>query len=164
MPNNIYKKAGCINRLKTQISAISANEGLARSLVCAFAAQLNPTVDELADVRCAVSEAVTNCIVHGYQNRSNPEDFVYITAVLYSGRAIKLTITDKGCGIPDVKKAMEPLYTTDTTGERSGMGFSIMSSFMDSIRVKSTPQKGTTIELRRHFEPEAPDSVKSSQS
>lgn len=164
MPNNIYKKAGCINRLKTQISAISANEGLARSLVCAFAAQLNPTVDELADVRCAVSEAVTNCIVHGYQNRSNPEDFVYITAVLYSGRAIKLTITDKGCGISDVKKAMEPLYTTDTTGERSGMGFSIMSSFMDSIRVKSTPQKGTTIELRRRFEPEAPDSVKSSQS
>ena len=152
-----YKKKKIINQLKTEFSAISVNEGLSRSMVCAMAAQLDISVDELADVRCAVSEAVTNAIVHGYGEKAgtlgNVKNTVYILTTLYDDRSLKIIIRDKGCGIADVVQAMEPMYTTDETGERSGMGFSIMQSFMDGVKVKSMPGYGTTVELRKSFAP-----------
>ena len=126
-------------------------------MVCAMTAQLDVSVDALADVRCAVSEAVTNAIVHGYGGISGGAmgttggKTVYILTTLYSDNSVKIVIRDRGCGIADVKQAMEPLYTTDVTGERSGMGFAIMQSFMDTVRVRSVPGKGTTVELRKRF-------------
>lgn len=150
MPGNRKKKI--INQMKTEFSALSVNEGLSRSMICAMAAQLDLTVDALADVRCAVSEAVTNAIVHGYGGDEKAgRKTVYILTTLYSDNSIKIIIRDRGCGIGDVPRAMEPLYTTDTTGERSGMGFAIMQSFMDTVRVRSVPGKGTTVELRKRF-------------
>lgn len=148
-----------LNQLKTEFSALSVNEGLSRSMVCAMVAQLDISVDALADVRCAVSEAVTNAIVHGYGNPSASDGnengagkkTVYILTTLYGDRSVKIIIRDRGCGIGDVARAMQPMFTTDPTGERSGMGFAIMQSFMDSVRVKSVPGKGTTVELRKSF-------------
>ncbi len=141
------------NQLRCEFTAVSENERLSRAMVSAMTAQLGSlSVDELADVRCAVSEAVTNAVVHAYgstaQNRNNT---VYIFVTLYSDRSVRIVVRDRGCGIPDVQAAMEPLYTTDTTGERSGMGFAIMQSFMDSVKVRSTPGVGTTVELRKRF-------------
>ena len=112
------------------------------------------TVEELADVRCAVSEAVTNAIVHAYRestSRRGARATVYILITLYDDRSVKIVIRDKGCGIADLHRAMEPQYTSDDTGERSGMGFAIMQSFMDCVRVRSAPGKGTTVELRKTF-------------
>ena len=148
------RKKQIINQLKTEFSALSVNEGLSRSMVCSMAAQLDVSVETLADVRCAVSEAVTNAIVHGYgDKKAAGRQTVYILTTLYSDNSMKIIIRDRGKGIPDVKQAMEPLYTTDPTGERSGMGFAIMQSFMDSVRVRSVPGKGTTVELRKCFAP-----------
>lgn len=164
MPGTRIRKKKIINQMKTEFSALSVNEGLARSMVCAMTAQLDVSVDALADVRCAVSEAVTNAVVHGYGGASGTDTAVsggstgtaggktvYILTTLYSDNSVKIIIRDRGRGIADVKRAMEPLYTTDTTGERSGMGFAIMQSFMDAVRVRSVPGKGTTVELRKRF-------------
>ena len=139
-----------INELKVRLDARSENESVARSIVSAFAAGLNPTVEELADLRCAVSEAVTNAIVHGYAARGG-KNTVYIHTTLYADRSIRIVVRDKGRGIEDIAKAMEPLYTTDETGERSGMGFSIMQSFMDSVRVLSRPGLGTSVMMKKTF-------------
>ena len=142
----MYQRKVAVNQLKTEFFALSENEGLARSVVCAFAAQCGPSVSELADVRCAVSEAVTNAIAaRGGKNT------VYIHTTLYADRSIRIVVRDKGRGIEDIAKAMEPLYTTDETGERSGMGFSIMQSFMDSVRVLSRPGLGTSVMMKKTF-------------
>ncbi len=141
------------NRLRCECTAISENERLSRSMVCAMVAQLGDlSVDDLADVRCAVSEAVTNAVVHAYKGMpADVGNTVYIFVTLYSDDSVRIIIRDRGCGISDIGKAMEPLYTTDATGERSGMGFAIMQSFMDSVKVRSTPGVGTTVELRKRF-------------
>ncbi len=130
-----------INMMKLSFPSRSRNESFARSAVAAFAAQADPTVDELADLKTAVSEAVTNCIVHAYANAIGT---VTLTAALYEDGALRLTVADKGCGIPDVRKAMEPLFTT-AGPERAGLGFAVMQSFMDSVRVRSSPGKGTRV-------------------
>ena len=133
-----------INELKMKIPALSVNEGACRAMVAAFCAQLDPNIEELADIKCAVSEAVTNCIVHAYAGRGG---VIYITVRLYENREIAVQIRDRGCGIPDVKEAMQPLYTTDTTGERSGMGFAVMESFMSRLRVSSALGRGTCVSM-----------------
>ena len=139
----IRKKRSVLNQIKTSFPAKSVNESLSRMIVSALMCQLDPTIDELADIKTAVSEAVTNCIVHGYGN--DPRGEINLYACYYDDNTIKIIIKDRGRGIPDIKKAMTPLYTTDESGERSGMGFSIMQSFMDKIRVISNPGKGTTV-------------------
>ena len=129
------------------LPALSVNEGVARSAVAVFCAQLNPSVTQLADVKCAVSEAVTNCIVHAYKNG---EGMIYITVTLYE-RGVCVVVRDKGCGIDDVKRAREPLFTTDAENERSGMGFTVMENFMDRLIVRSRPGKGTVVIMTKRF-------------
>ncbi len=131
-----------INELKMALPSLSVNEGTARAVVAAFCSQLNPTATEIADIKCAVSEAVTNCIVHAY--RETPGT-VYIGVRLYEERFVRVSVKDHGCGIPDVKKAREPLYTTDAESERSGMGFTVMENFMDKLSVRSRVGRGTTV-------------------
>ena len=130
-----------LNEFKMEIMARSANEGFSRVAVAAFVSQFDPTVEEISDVKTAVSEAVTNCIVHAYKEQMGK---IYITARLLDGGRVSIKIRDRGCGIPDVDKAMEPLFTT-AGGERAGLGFAVMQSFMDKVRVMSRPGKGTTV-------------------
>ena len=130
-----------LNTVKITFPSRSVNEGFARSALSAFAAQADPTLDELADVKTAVSEAVTNCIVHAYANTIGP---ITLTAALYEDGTLRVAVADKGCGIPDVSKAMEPLFTTGGA-ERAGLGFAVMESFMDSVKVRSAPGKGTRV-------------------
>lgn len=139
-----------LNRMQVKLPALSVNEGVARAIVAAFVAQLDPSVTELADIKCAVSEAVTNAIVHGYREY-NGTGVVTLTVSILAGRCVKIEVKDKGCGIPDVKTARQPLYTTDAAGERSGMGFTVMESFTDSLRVTSKPGKGTTVTMLRRL-------------
>ena len=135
-----------LNKIQIKLPALSVNESMARAAVAAFVSQLDPGVTEIADIKCAVSEAVTNAIVHGY--RDTPETgSIAITVSILSGRAVKIEIKDKGCGIPDVGQARQPLYTTDAAGERSGMGFTVMESFTDAITVTSKVGKGTTVTM-----------------
>ena len=134
-----------LNSVKLEFPAKSANESFARSAVACFAAQLDPTVDELGDLKAAVSEAVTNAIVHGYRDRVGT---VTLTVRLYRPAAVEIVIADKGCGIENVKQAREPLFTTGGA-DRSGMGFTIMESFMDGVTVRSKPGKGTTVTLKK---------------
>ena len=136
------------NIMKLTLPSISVNEGVARSVIGAFCSQLDPTIEELADIKCSVSEAVTNCIVHAYKNLGGT---IYITVILYSDRSLKIDIKDKGCGIEDVDMARTPLFTTDTSGERSGMGFCVMESFMDKIKVSSKEGKGTTVTMYKQI-------------
>ena len=137
-----------INEMKLELPSLSVNEGLARSVVAAFCAQADPTAIDVADVKCAVSEAITNCIVHGYKGRVGT---VYITLKLYADKKVRITIKDKGCGIEDIKQAREPLFTTDAEGERSGMGFTVMESFCDGVRVNSRVGRGTTVTLLKRL-------------
>ncbi len=134
-----------INEARCKFSAISENESFARSLVVTFTSQAAPTITQLADIKCAVSEAVTNCIVHAYGGNGGTVD---MTMRRYDNGEIIVIVKDKGIGIEDVTAARKPLFTTDTTGERSGMGFSIMESMTDSLRVKSTPGKGTSVTMK----------------
>ena len=134
------------NEIRCTFLSKSENEALARSIISGFLIPLDPDVEELADIRCAVSEAVTNCIVHAYRDTIGK---ISLDAKCYNDRTVKITVTDHGVGIPDVKKAMEPLYTTCPDEDRCGMGFSIMQSFSDKISVLSKPQKGTRIVLIR---------------
>lgn len=135
-----------INEMKLSFLSRSSNESFARVSVASFFAQLDPTVDEMADIKTAVSEAVTNCIVHGYAQTLG---VIYIHARILGDNVITVKIKDKGCGIPDIKQAMEPMFTTCKTGERAGLGFAVMQSFMDSVRVYSSPGKGTTVVLKK---------------
>ena len=138
------KRPRQINEMKLSLPSLSVNEGMARAAVSAFCAQLDPSTSDLADVKCAVSEAVTNSIVHGYRDTVG---IIYITVKIYSDSGVKIIIKDKGCGIEDVDVARQPLYTTDAEGERSGMGFTVMESFCDKVRVVSKCKKGTTVTL-----------------
>lgn len=134
-----------INNFYLKIPSRSANESFARVAVSAFVSQLDPTLEELSDIKTAVSEAVTNSIVHAYKNEIGN---IYITAEIYENRSIKIRIRDTGCGIDDVSKALQPLFTT-VGGERSGLGFSVMQSFMDYLKVTSKLGKGTTVIMKK---------------
>ena len=136
-----------MNKMKLTVAARSVNESFSRYAVSAFAAQLDPNVEELSDIRTIVSEAVTTAVIHGY--REDPEGEVYISVKYYDDRTVVINVRDKGCGISDIKKAMEPLYSGDPSGERGGMGFTIMESFSDSLRVSSIPGKGTSVMVRK---------------
>ena len=136
--------------LRLVLPSHSVNESLARSLSAAFVSQVNPTVTELSDIKCAVSEAVTNCLVHGYANALG---MIYITMKLYDNREFRIEIKDRGRGIPNLAEAMQPLYTTDKENERSGMGFTIMENFMDTLKVTSAPGKGTKVVMSKRFTP-----------
>lgn len=136
-----------MNEMSLSFLSRSSNEGFARATVSAFVAQLDPTIDELADIKTAVSEAVTNCIVHGYRSGIGQ---VYISAKIFDNGKIAIKIRDKGCGIDNINQAMEPLFTTGG-GERAGLGFAVMQSFMDKIKVTSKPGKGTTVTLEKNI-------------
>lgn len=133
------------NKFTMRIPSKSANESFARVAVAAFVSQLDPTLEELSDIKTAVSEAVTNSIVHAYKSQIGT---VYISTEIFEDRSVKIKIRDTGCGIDNVDKAMEPLFTT-VGGERSGLGFSVMQSFMDYLRVTSKPEKGTTVIMKK---------------
>lgn len=141
-------KKKCTNHLTCTFPALSANESVARSIVAAFISLPDPTIEELADIRCAVSEAVTNAIVHGYRGTGGE---VYISVKLYQDRTVRIEIKDRGVGIADIEEARKPLFTTDTSGERSGMGFAVMEAFTDSVRVFSTPGRGTRVVLEKRL-------------
>lgn len=134
------------NEMQMQISAQAENERFVRSTIAAFIAQLDPTLSELTDLRTAVSEAVTNAIVHGYQNRGGT---IYISVQLFAKRTVRIRVRDNGVGIADIQQAMQPLYTGDPEGERGGMGFTIMQSFTDKLRVCSHPGQGTTVTMTK---------------
>ena len=136
-----------INEMKVTFLSRSANEGFARATVAAFAAQLDPAVDELADLRTAVSEAVTNCVVHAYPDRLGP---ITVRCRILKDNTLDIVIKDKGVGIPDLEQARRPSFTTGGS-DRSGMGFTIMESFMTSFEVASEPGKGTTVHMRRRI-------------
>ena len=134
------------NIMEVKFSAISENESLARVIVASFAAKLDPTVDELVDIKTAVSEAVTNAIIHGYEEDSSK--FVFLRCEI-EGHTIKIIVEDEGYGIENVEKAMEPLYTSKPELDRSGMGFTVMKSFMDDVEVSSVKDNGTRIEMTK---------------
>ena len=137
------------NYLSVEFPSRSANEALARSLVACFAAQLDPTMDELGDIKTAVSEAVTNAIVHAYPDELGK---IVMKLRILEGGVLELTVRDWGRGIDDIRQARQPLFTTGGQ-ERSGMGFTIMESFMDRLTVKSAPGKGTTVSMRKRIAP-----------
>lgn len=141
-------KKQCINRLTCTLPALSCNESVARSLVAAFISLPDPTLEELADIRCAVSEAVTNAIVHGYRGRMGE---IYISVKLYDDRTVRIEVKDRGVGIADIEEARRPLFTTDESGERSGMGFAVMEAFTDRLRVFSAPGRGTRVLLEKRL-------------
>ena len=138
-----------LNQTQISFTSNSVNESFGRAAVAAFLAQLDPTVADLTDMKTAVSEAVTNAIVHGYRDKLG---VVYITVKLFQNGKAVVRVRDKGCGIPDIQKDMEPLYTTGGE-ERAGLGFAVMQSFCDSVRVTSTVGKGTSVTLTKYFEP-----------
>lgn len=142
-----HDKHNLVNQMKLELESRSVNEGFARAAVSAFAAQLDPTLEELTDIRTAVSEAVTNCIVHAYAARQGK---IIIRAGVYADGFFRVTIQDRGCGIADIKKAREPLFTT-LGEERAGLGFAVMESFMDHLRVRSKPGSGTTVTLEKQI-------------
>lgn len=140
---------GIINKFSMNMMSRSSNEGFARATVAAFATQLDPTLEEINDIKTAVSEAVTNCIVHAYREGLGK---IYISGEIIDTNIIRIKIRDNGCGIENIEKAMEPLFTT-VGGERAGLGFAVMQSFMDNIRVRSKIGKGTVVTLTKKIAP-----------
>ncbi|MBQ2828452.1 MAG: anti-sigma F factor [Clostridia bacterium] len=134
-----------INTMKMEIESRSVNESFSRVAVASFIAQLDPTIEELGDIKTAVSEAVTNSIVHGYKEGKGK---IYITVSIFENAKVSIRIRDKGCGIENIKQAMEPLFTT-MGGERAGLGFAVMESFMDKVKVRSVVGKGTQVTLEK---------------
>lgn len=135
------------NEMCLEFDSISANEAFARVTVAAFMTQMNPSMEEVADVKTAVSEAVTNAIIHGYEG----EVHKIVIRVRIDGEWLELSVEDRGVGIADVEKAMEPLYTTRPELERSGMGFLFMEAFMDEVKVESEPGKGTAVMMKKRI-------------
>ena len=133
-----------INEMKVIFDSKSENEALARYICAAFCAVFDPTVEALADVKCTVSEAVTNCVVHAYKDTVGK---IYMTLKAYNDSRVSISIRDQGCGIADTKQAREPLFTTDLAGERSGMGFPIMESLSERFSLKSKPGAGTQVTM-----------------
>lgn len=142
------KMQNVTNSMKMTIAGFSKNEALARMCVSAFAAQLDPTIEEISDIKSAVSEAVTNCIVHAYPEKIGD---IIIELKILGDDTIYIKIKDKGCGIPDVKQAMEPLFTTSPETERAGLGFAVMESFMDKLTVRSSVGRGTTVTMTKRL-------------
>lgn len=143
-----------INEMKLRLPAISVNESVCRSTISAFLADRDPSIEELGDLRLAVSEAVTNCIVHAY--RDLPDDqigYIYISVRLYDTNEVSVEISDNGCGIADIESAMRPMFTTGDGTERCGMGFLVMENFTDRLTVKSKVGKGTTVLMRKFLKP-----------
>ncbi|MBR6531789.1 MAG: anti-sigma F factor [Clostridia bacterium] len=136
-----------LNDFKMIIDSKSVNESFARTTVATFVSQLDPTLDEISDIKMAVSEAVTNCIVHAYPQSVGK---IYITVVILENHTVKISVRDKGCGILDIRQAMEPLFTT-LGGERAGLGFAVMESFTDKITVRSKPEKGTVVTMYKRI-------------
>ena len=136
------------NRMELHFSSFTQNESFARLAIAAFAVQLNPTLPEMADIKTAVSEAVTNAIVHGYRNQ---EGTVSLCAEYGDRRLLTVRVHDDGCGIEDVPAAMQPFYSTGDGNERSGMGFCVMQTFMDAVEVESAVGKGTTVTMRKYI-------------
>lgn len=147
------------NEMKLEFTSKSSNEAFARITVAAFASQLDPTIEELADIKTAVSEAVTNCIIHGYENTTG---IVKIECKL-KDNWIEIQISDSGKGIEDVELAKKPLYTTKANLERSGMGFTIMESFMDEMKVESIPEMGTKVTMKKYISTEQPDEIENKE-
>ena len=142
-----HNKNTLVNQMKLELESRSVNESFARAAVSAFAAQLDPTVEELTDIKTAVSEAVTNCIVHAYpENRGK----ITVWAGVYADGLFRVWVKDKGCGIEDIARAKEPLYST-LGDERAGLGFAVMESFMDRLAVRSKPGAGTTVTLEKQI-------------
>lgn len=131
--------------LRMEIESLSRNEEFARVVVAVFMARMNPTLEELDDVKTAVSEAVTNAVIHGYQGNGG---IIYLEVEILK-QELTVTVRDTGIGIPNIAQAMEPMFTTDPEGERSGMGFSFMEAFMDEVRVESEPDKGTVVTMKK---------------
>ena len=144
----IEKKNGnkTTNKMRLEFAALSDNESFARMAVAAFITPLNPTLEEMSDVKTAISEAVTNAVIHGYENRNSLEDRVYMNCML-QGDVLEVEITDRGIGIEDVRLAMEPLYTSKPEQDRSGMGFAFMEAFMDNVEVESETGCGTSVRM-----------------
>lgn len=140
-------KAKAKNEMNLVIPSNSSNESFARSAVAAFMAQLDPTIEEMTDVKTAISEAVTNCIVHAYRDTIGN---IWIEAKIYDDGRIWISVKDKGCGIPDIARAREPLFTTGGS-ERAGLGFAVMESFTDKLRVRSAVGKGTTVTMEKRI-------------
>ena len=138
-----------LNQVKISFYSRSVNEGFARAALAAFLVQADPTVPQLADIKTAVSEAVTNCIVHAYPGAIGQ---ITLRAALYEGGVVRITVSDKGVGIADVARAMDPLYTTGNPDERAGLGFAVMQSFCDSVRVTSAVGRGTSVTLTKYFD------------
>lgn len=134
-----------MERFRMEIESLSKNEELARVVTAVFMSRLDPTLEELDDVKTAVSEAVTNAVIHGYQEG---EGTIYME-LQAEGKELTVLVRDTGVGIRDVKRAMEPMFTTDKSGERSGMGFSFMEAFMDQVLVESEPGRGTLVTMRK---------------
>lgn len=137
-----------LNEMRVVLSPKSCNEAVARSVVTAFVMQMDPSVSELADIKTAVSEAVTNSIVHGYRSCTGNIELV---CRILDKDMLYIKVRDKGCGIADVKQAMEPLFTTAPEEERAGLGFAVMESFMDSVSVRSTVGKGTSVVMKKRI-------------
>ncbi len=144
------------NSMRIEFSALAENEAFARAAAAAFIMPLDPTVEELTEVKTAVSEAVSNCIIHGYRSDEGTErqsdDKVVMECTAYSSGKVVIIIEDQGAGIEDVDMAMQPLFTTGDEQERSGMGFTVMESFMDKLRVKSEKGKGTTVIMTKYLD------------
>ena len=138
---NVYE-----NKMSLEFLSKSENEAFARITVASFASQLDPSIAEISDIKTAVSEGVTNCIVHAYRDTIG---YIYMHIRIFEGSRIYIKIRDKGCGIKDISRAMEPLFTTAPDEERAGLGFAVMESFMDKIKVKSSEGKGTTLILEK---------------
>ena len=137
------------NKIEVKFSSLSKNESFARVVIAAFAAQLDPTIDEISDIKTAVSEAVTNAIIHGYGNESEDKKVVLEATILDKELTVK--VIDNGVGIDNVNLAMQPLYTSRPDLERSGMGFTVMETFMDSLVVESIKGEGTTVTMKKVF-------------
>ena len=138
-------KREILNFFEMKIPSKSINEGFARMAVSAFASQTDPTIEQLAEIKTVISEAITNAVVHGYQNEPG---IIHVTVSLLKEKTLKIVVKDKGVGIPDIHKAMEPLYTTGNA-DRAGMGFTIMQTFTDKLKVVSRPGKGTTLTMEK---------------
>lgn len=143
-----------INEMSVELESRSVNEAFARTAVSSFVSQLDPTVAELNEIRTAVSEAVTNCVVHAYRDTIGK---IYLNVRITENNTVIIRIRDKGCGIENIKQAMEPLYTTDPGGERAGLGFAVMQSFSDDVKVRSSLSRGTTITLTKKLSPRISD-------
>lgn len=135
------------NEMEVHFLSVPENEAFARLVIAAFAVQLSPTMSEIADIKTAVSEAVTNAIVHGYEGTRG----MVIMRARIDGATLAIEISDRGKGIPNVRQAMEPFYTTHPEQERSGMGFAVMQTFMDEVDVRSTPGSGTSVQMRKRI-------------